>query len=139
MRLEPTISTLTAICSIQRAKQDSDGYMMRKYITLNVCKSEISFTKLYEFIRHIRFCGRVPWLYQYWPGGFMSFVVLCPGTPKGSTCSGSGFKASHSTDWEKPGIEPATPRLKDIDLSPTPRQLFGHAKYIHSASIAKQS
>ena len=29
--------------------------------------------------------GRVPWLYQYWPGGFMLFVVLCPGTPGGST------------------------------------------------------
>ena len=27
-------------------------------------------------------CGRVPWLYQYWPGGFMLFVVLCPGTPR---------------------------------------------------------
>ena len=39
------------------------------------------------------FCGRVPWLYQYWPGGFMLFVVLCPGTPEGSTGSGSGFKA----------------------------------------------
>ena len=37
-------------------------------------------------------CGRVPWLYQYWPGGFMLFVVLCPGTPGGSTGSGSGFK-----------------------------------------------
>ena len=24
----------------------------------------------------------------------MLFVVLCPGTPKGSTSSGSGFKAS---------------------------------------------
>ena len=24
----------------------------------------------------------------------MPFVVLCPGTPKGSTSSGSGFKAS---------------------------------------------
>ena len=45
------------------------------------------------------FCGRVPWLYQYiyWPGGFMLFVVLCPGTPEGSTCSGSGFKASQKT------------------------------------------
>ena len=43
------------------------------------------------------FCGRVPWLYQYWPGGFMLFVVLCPGTPKGSTGSGSGFKASQKT------------------------------------------
>ena len=43
------------------------------------------------------FCGRVPWLYQYWPGGFMLFVVLCPGTPEGSTGSSSGFKASQRT------------------------------------------
>ena len=42
-------------------------------------------------------CGRVPWLYRYWPGGFMLFVVLCPGTPEGSTGSGSGFKASQKT------------------------------------------
>ena len=42
-------------------------------------------------------CGRVPWLYQYWPGGFMFFVVLYPGTPEGSTGSGSGFKASQTT------------------------------------------
>ena len=42
-------------------------------------------------------CGRVPWLYQYWPGVFMLFVVLCPGTPEGSTGSGSGFKASQKT------------------------------------------
>ena len=42
-------------------------------------------------------CGRVPWLYQYWPGGFMLFVVLCPGTPEGSTGSGSGFQASQKT------------------------------------------
>ena len=42
-------------------------------------------------------CGRVPWLYQYWPGGFRLFVVLCPGTPEGSTGSGSGFKASQKT------------------------------------------
>ena len=46
----------------------------------------------------------------------MLFVVLCPGTPEGSSSSGSGFKASqktgnglksHPTDWEKPGIETA--------------------------------
>ena len=43
------------------------------------------------------FCGRVPWLYQYWPGWFMVFVVLCPGTPEGSTGRGSGFKASQKT------------------------------------------
>ena len=42
-------------------------------------------------------CGRVPWLNQYWPGGFIVFVVLCPGTPEGSTGSGSGFKASQKT------------------------------------------
>ena len=42
-------------------------------------------------------CGRVPWLYQYWTGGFMLFVVLCPGTPGGSTGSGFGFKASQKT------------------------------------------
>ena len=42
-------------------------------------------------------CGRVPWLYQYWPRGFMLFVVLCPGTPGGSTGSGSGFKVSQKT------------------------------------------
>ena len=42
----------------------------------------------------ICFCGRVPWLNQYWPGEFLVFVVLCPGTPEGSTGSGSGFKAS---------------------------------------------
>ena len=34
VRLESTISMLTAIRSIQRAKRDSDGYRFRKYITL---------------------------------------------------------------------------------------------------------
>ena len=29
---------------------------------------------------------------------------------------GNGLK-SHPTDWEKPGIEPATPGLEDIGLS----------------------
>ena len=52
----------------------------------------------------------------------MLFVVLCPGTPEGSSGSVSGFKAS--TDWEKPGIEPASPSLQDIGLSPTPRLLY---------------
>ena len=31
---------------------------------------------------------------------------------------------SHPTDWEKPGIEPATPSLQDIGLSLTPRLLI---------------
>ena len=29
---------------------------------------------------------------QYWPGGCMVLWFICPGTPEGSTCSGSGFK-----------------------------------------------
>ena len=36
---------------------------------------------------------------------------------------GNGLK-SHPTDWDKPGIEPATPGLQDIGLSPTPRRLL---------------
>ena len=74
------------------------------------------------------FCSRVPWLYQYWPGGFMLFVVLYPGTHEGSTGIVSGFKASQKKgQWlkvssdrlGKPGTEPATPGLQDIGLSPT--------------------
>ena len=34
---------------------------------------------------------------------------------------GNGLK-SHPTDWKKPGIDPATPGLQDIGLSPTPRR-----------------
>ena len=34
MRLEPTISTLTAMPSIQMAKRDSDGHRIRKYFFL---------------------------------------------------------------------------------------------------------
>ena len=39
------------------------------------------------------------------------------GTPEGLT--ESGF-------MEKPGIEPATPGLQDISLSPTPQRLRQH-------------
>ena len=42
---------------------------------------------------------------------------------------GNGLK-SHPTDWEKPGIEPATPGLQDIGLSPTPR----HGAICYSAA-----
>ena len=65
-------------------------------------------------------------------GWIYGFVVLCPGTPEGSTGSCSGFKASQKTGQqlkvssdrlEKLGIEPATPGLQDIGLSPTPRRL----------------
>ena len=34
VRLEPTISTLTALPSIQMAKRDSDGYGIRNYFCL---------------------------------------------------------------------------------------------------------
>ena len=56
----------------------------------------------------------------------MLFVVLCPGTPEGSTGSGSGFLKrlrkrenslkSHPTDWEKPGIEPVNPFLLSVQI-----------------------
>ena len=36
------------------------------------------------------------------------FVVLCPGTPKGSTSSGSGFKASQKT---RPQLKVSSDRL----------------------------
>ena len=42
---------------------------------------------------------------------------------------GNGLK-SHPTDWEKPGIEPATPGLQDIGLSPTPRRLLDIRKFL---------
>ena len=48
VRLEPTISTMTALRSIQRAKRDSDGYRIRKYITL---KSILLFANLKLVLR----------------------------------------------------------------------------------------
>ena len=86
--------------------------------------------------RRIRicFCRCVPLLYQYWPGGFMLFVVLktfcgfpwvetstagrvydlcvyyMTGAPKGSP------KVVLCGFMEKPGIEPATPGLQGIAL-----------------------
>ena len=69
-------------------------------------------------------CGRVPWLYQYWLGGFMLFVVLCPGTPKAQPAvvlvlkqlkrRDNGLK-SHPTDWEKPGIIWVTKNLPGLN------------------------
>ena len=44
---------------------------------------------------------------------------------------GHGLK-SHPTKWEKPGIEPATPGLQGIGVSPTPRRLlFSQRLYSH--------
>ena len=78
-------------------------------------------------------CGRVPWLYQYWPVGLCFLWFYVQELPKAQPAvvlvlkrlrrRGNGLK-SHPTDWEKPGIEPATPGLQDIGLSPTPRFSF---------------
>ena len=76
----------------------------------------------------------------------MLFVVLCPGTPEGSTGSGSDLKRlrrrgnglkSHLTDWEKPRIVLATPGLQDIGLSPTPRRLLFFFYFILHISCLK--
>ena len=69
-----------------------------------------SFLVLFQMF-HIVVCGRVPWLYQYWPGGFMFFfAVLCPGTNEGSTSIGSGFKASQKMgQW----LKVSSDRLKE--------------------------
>ena len=45
---------------------------------------------------------------QYWPDGFKVFVVLCPGTPEGSTGSGSDFKVSHK---RRPQLKISSDRL----------------------------
>ena len=39
---------------------------------------------------------------------------------------------SHPTDWEKPGIEPTTPGLQEIGLSPTPRRLLDPDQMQHN-------
>ena len=59
-------------------------------------------------------CGRVPWLYQYRPGGFMLLLVLFPGTPGGSTGNGSGFKASRGK-W----LEVSPDRLGELGIDDT--------------------
>ena len=88
---------------------------------------EVSSDRLGEL--GIIFCGRAPWLYQYWPGGFKFLWFYVQELPKAQPAvvlvlkrlrrRDNGLK-SHPTDWEKPGIEPATPGLQDICLSPTP-------------------
>ena len=56
------------------------------------------------------FCGFSMGTNQYWAWiVYDLYVYFMTGTPKGSTKSGF---------MEKPGIEPATPGLQDIGLSP---------------------
>ena len=72
------------------------------------------------------FCGRVPWLYQYWPGWFMVLWLYVQELLKAQPAvvlvlkrlrrRGNSFK-SHPTDWEKPGIEPATQMAQHEDTS----------------------
>ena len=60
-------------------------------------------------------CGFSMGSNQYWVGRVYDLCVYyMTGTPEGSTKSGF---------MEKPGIEPATPGLQDIGLSPIPRRL----------------
>ena len=66
-------------------------------IALIHCTTLIHYTtgvQLAVVLKILLFVVFVPWLYQYWPDGFMVFGVLCPGTPEGSTGSSSGFIAS---------------------------------------------
>ena len=66
---------------------------------------------------------------QYLPVGFMVLSFYVQEHPKAQPAVvvtlkclrrlGYGLK-SHPTDWEKPGIKPATPGLQDKGLSPTP-------------------
>ena len=70
-------------------------------------------------------CGRVPWLYQYWLGGFIFLWFYVQELPKAQPAvililkrlrrRGNGLKY-HPTEWEKPGIEPATPGLQGIQI-----------------------
>ena len=53
---------------------------------------------------------------------------------KTSQKTGHGIK-SRPTDWEKPGIEPATPGKQDISLSPTPRWLVNFMAILASCSL----
>ena len=46
-------------------------------------------------------------------GGFVSFVVLCPGAPEGSTGSGSGFEASQKTG---PRFKVSFYRLRELRI-----------------------
>ena len=74
----------------------------------------------------IFFCDRVPWLYQYWPGGFTVSWFYVLELPKAQPAAvvlvlkrlrrrGNSLK-SHPTDWEKPGIEPANMTFTFIQI-----------------------
>ena len=68
-------------------------------------------------------CCHVPWLYQYWLGGLCFLWFFVQELPKAQPAMvlvlkrlrrrGNRLKF-HPPDWEKPGMEPATPGLQDI-------------------------
>ena len=66
------ISNLTAVGSVHRANRDSDGQVIKKcsilkpILFVDVRKSKISITDLYEFIRHMNEC-QVDIVEQYVP------------------------------------------------------------------------
>ena len=80
---------------------------------------------------------------QYWLGEFMVLWFYVQEHPKVQPAvvlilkhlgrRGPRLK-SHLTDWEKPGIEHATPGLQGIGLSPTPRKLLFQC-YLHRIDI----
>ena len=84
-------------------------------VKVPICTLALNMSSVYCFklkCLSLCFCGRVPWLYQYWPGGVMLFVVLCPGTPESSAGSGSGFKASQKTGQR---LKVSSDRLGEAD------------------------
>ena len=71
-------------------------------------------------------------MYQYLPGWFMVLWFYVQEHPEAQPAvvlvlnrlrRRDNSLKSHPTDLEKPGIEPATPGLQDLGLSPTPRRL----------------
>ena len=77
---------------------------------------------------------------QYWLGGFTVLWFYVQEHPTAQPAvvlilkrlrrRGHDLK-THPTDCEKPGIEPATPGLQGIGLSPTPRRLYAKLHRLH--------
>ena len=111
---EPLISApilimrLVSILWFKIADRFNLSYIARCYVFLWPCSLAVPVLAGWVYA----FCGSVQELPKAQPA-----VVL---VLKRLRRRGNGLK-SHPTDWEKPDIEPATPGLQDIGLSPTPR------------------
>ena len=120
-------------------------YLYESYTCEKGLKSEVGSGKSMEKAKNVQFhrceevnvlyfvCGRVPWLSQYWLGGLCFLWFYVQELPKAQPAVVLVFKRlrrrdkglkSHPTDWEKRGIDPATPGLQDIGLSPKPRRFI---------------